>query len=202
MLAQAFCAARHALPSADGAVRIVVVSTLGHMNLRTPGKQAGRNAVLMLRFLTPCIRLQAAQQPARSRERLLLVAAYSVSIYSNLVRTTKPFKELQNSTYELLYPERGYRMIGEKVGAPSPSLATPSSLESLIVAISCIPIGQGVASQEAAHNIVTRARAWSTLALTGIPKSSVVHTQAEYAYLLCTPVLFSFNGLCGLSDPA
>ena len=79
---------------------------------------------MLLHLLTPCICLQAAQQPARSRERLLLVAAYSVSIYSNLVRTTKPFKELQNSTYELVYPERGYRMIGEKVGAPSsPSVA-------------------------------------------------------------------------------
>lgn len=59
--------------------------------------------------------LQAAQSGKHSRERLLLVAAYAVSIYSNLVRATKPFKDLQNSTFELVYPERGYRMIGEKV---------------------------------------------------------------------------------------
>ena len=59
--------------------------------------------------------LQAAEKPKHSRERLLLVTAYAVSIYSNLVRTTKPFKDLQNSTYELMYPERGYRLLGEKV---------------------------------------------------------------------------------------
>lgn len=58
---------------------------------------------------------QAAEKPKHSRERLLLVSAYAVSIYSNLVRTTKPFKDLQNSTYELVYPERGYRLLGEKV---------------------------------------------------------------------------------------
>ena len=48
----------------------------------------------------------------------MLVTAYAISIYSNLVRTTKPFKDLQNSTFELIYPERGYRMIGEKVRIP------------------------------------------------------------------------------------
>ena len=59
--------------------------------------------------------MQAAEKPKNSQERLLLVTAYAVSIYSNLVRTTKPFKDLQNSTYELVYPERGYRLLGEKV---------------------------------------------------------------------------------------
>lgn len=59
---------------------------------------------------------QAAELPRHSRERLLLVTAYAISIYSNLTRTAKPFKDLQNSTYELIYPERGYRLIGEKVG--------------------------------------------------------------------------------------
>ena len=108
--------------------------------------------------MPPCICLQAAQQPARSRQRLLLVAAYSVSIYSNLVRTTKPFKELQNSTYELVYPERGYRMIGEKVSASFPSWQYFwSQIHDRNHQLYSYP------AQEAAHRAATRARAWSIL---------------------------------------
>ena len=64
---------------------------------------------------TLAIMLQAAEMPAGSVERLLKVTAYAVGIYSNLRRTTKPFKDLLNSTFELVYPERGYRILGEKV---------------------------------------------------------------------------------------
>ena len=46
----------------------------------------------------------------------MLVTAFATSIYSNLVRPRKPFKDLLHSTYELIYPEQGYRIVGEKVG--------------------------------------------------------------------------------------
>ena len=58
---------------------------------------------------------QAAEMPAQSQDRLLAIAAYAVSICCTIRRTTKPFKDLQNATYELVYPERGYRLVGEKV---------------------------------------------------------------------------------------
>lgn len=44
-----------------------------------------------------------------------MVTAFAISIYSNVARATKPFKDLLHSTYELVYPEKGYRLIGEKV---------------------------------------------------------------------------------------
>ena len=58
---------------------------------------------------------QAASLPKHSLERLLKMAAFAISIYSTIQRTQKPFKNLQNSTYELVYPEKGLRAIGEKV---------------------------------------------------------------------------------------
>ena len=48
-------------------------------------------------------------------ERLLHVAAFVFSTYNNIKRTDKPFKNLQNATYELVYPEKGLRMLMEKV---------------------------------------------------------------------------------------
>ena len=53
--------------------------------------------------------------PAQSLERLLQVTTFAISMYNTIKRTQKPFKNLQNSTYELLYPEKGIRCIGEKV---------------------------------------------------------------------------------------
>ena len=58
---------------------------------------------------------QAAKKPKHSLERLICVAAFASSVYSTIQRTQKPFKNMQNSTYELVYPEKGLRCIGEKV---------------------------------------------------------------------------------------
>jgi oxysterol-binding protein 1 len=59
---------------------------------------------------------EAAALPAGSPERLLRVAAFAISAYSSTVgRTAKPFNPLLGETYELVYPEKGFRFIGEKV---------------------------------------------------------------------------------------
>lgn len=67
-------------------------------------------------FHTSCSCLgQAARMPAQSLDRLLQVTTFAISMYNTIKRTQKPFKNLQNSTYELVYPEKGIRCIGEKV---------------------------------------------------------------------------------------
>jgi len=59
---------------------------------------------------------QAYLCPPNSLERLMRVAAFAISPYSSTVgRTTKPFNPLLGETYELVYPERGFRFIAEKV---------------------------------------------------------------------------------------
>ncbi|CAL8466530.1 g6066 [Coccomyxa elongata] len=58
---------------------------------------------------------EAARMPAQSLDRLLQVTTFAISMYNTIKRTQKPFKNLQNSTYELVYPEKGIRCIGEKV---------------------------------------------------------------------------------------
>ena len=62
--------------------------------------------------------VQAALAPFESGERLTLVAAFAISMYNTIKRVQKPFKNLQQSTYELVYPEKGIRAIGEKVNRP------------------------------------------------------------------------------------
>ena len=57
-----------------------------------------------------------------SLERLQNMAAFAISMYSTISRVQKPFKGMQNSTYELIYPEKGLRAIGEKVRRMLPSL--------------------------------------------------------------------------------
>ena len=59
--------------------------------------------------------MQAALAPFQSLDRLLQVTAFAISMYNTIKRTQKPFKNLQQSTYELVYPEKGIRCIGEKV---------------------------------------------------------------------------------------
>ena len=59
--------------------------------------------------------MQAALAPFQSLDRLLQVTAFAISMYNTIKRTQKPFKNLQQSTYELVYPEKGLRCIGEKV---------------------------------------------------------------------------------------
>ena len=61
---------------------------------------------------------QAAAAEPRGLERLLLVAAFSVSAYSGVVRTCKPFNALLGETYELACPKKGFRFLAEKVRAP------------------------------------------------------------------------------------
>jgi hypothetical protein len=60
---------------------------------------------------------QAALMPARSLERLLQIVGFATSMYNTVKRTEKPFKNLQSSTYELVYPEKKLRAVGEKVRA-------------------------------------------------------------------------------------
>ena len=66
-------------------------------------------------MLTTPSPVQAALAPFESVERLTLVAAFAISMYNTIKRVQKPFKNLQQSTYELVYPEKGIRAIGEKV---------------------------------------------------------------------------------------
>ena len=63
--------------------------------------------------------LQAALLPPYSVERLLYVSAFVASTYNTLKRTDAPFESLQNATYELVYAEKGIRMIMERVCACS-----------------------------------------------------------------------------------
>ena len=63
--------------------------------------------------------MQAAEAPPQSLERLLLVAAFTVSAYSGVKRTQKPFNALPGETYELACPEKGFRFLAEKVRKPS-----------------------------------------------------------------------------------
>ena len=60
--------------------------------------------------------VQAAQEPAGSIERFLMVAAFAVSGYSSTAgRTSKPFNPLLGETYELVHAEKGFRAVVEKV---------------------------------------------------------------------------------------
>ena len=63
--------------------------------------------------------MQAAQEPAGSIERFLMVAAFAVSGYSSTAgRTSKPFNPLLGETYELVHAEKGFRAVVEKVADP------------------------------------------------------------------------------------
>ena len=68
--------------------------------------------------------VQAALLPAQSVERLLQVSAFVISTYNTVKRVDKPFRSLQNSTFELVYPEKGIRAIGEKVTFVSGHIAS------------------------------------------------------------------------------
>uniref|UniRef100_A0A1D1ZMT1 PH domain-containing protein n=1 Tax=Auxenochlorella protothecoides TaxID=3075 RepID=A0A1D1ZMT1_AUXPR len=58
----------------------------------------------------------AAGLPRASADRLLYVAAFAVSGYSGTVgRAAKPFNPLLGETYELVLPEKGLRLVAEKV---------------------------------------------------------------------------------------
>ncbi len=59
--------------------------------------------------------MQAALAPAQSLERLFHVTAFAISMYNTIKRVQKPFKNLEQSTYELIHLEKGIRCIGEKV---------------------------------------------------------------------------------------
>lgn len=58
----------------------------------------------------------AARLPKGSPDRLLYVGAFAVSGYSATgERTSKPFNPLLGETYELVAPEKGLRLLAEKV---------------------------------------------------------------------------------------
>ncbi len=50
------------------------------------------------------------------------MAAFSVSAFSGVVRTCKPFNALLGETYELACPEKGFRFLAEKVPCAAASL--------------------------------------------------------------------------------
>lgn len=60
---------------------------------------------------------QAAAAEPQSLERLLLVAAFSVSAYSGVKRTKKPVNAFLGETFEYACPEKGFRFLAEKVSA-------------------------------------------------------------------------------------
>ena len=62
-------------------------------------------------------RAQAAAAEAGSVQRLLLVTAYAISIYSCVDRTWAPFRSPTGETGEILDEEKGIRALGEKARA-------------------------------------------------------------------------------------
>ena len=70
--------------------------------------------------------MQAALAPKESLERLFQVTAFAVSMYNTIKRVQKPFKNLEQSTYELIHLEKGIRCIGEKVSSLRESLPGPN----------------------------------------------------------------------------
>lgn len=65
---------------------------------------------------------QAVHMKPHSLDRILNVAAFSLSAYSGVRRTCKPFNALMGETYELACPEKGFRFLAEKV-CPLPGRA-------------------------------------------------------------------------------
>lgn len=59
--------------------------------------------------------VQAAEAGPGSRDRLLAVTGYAVSLYATIMRTDKPFKDLFGATYEYIDPVKGLRGFAEKV---------------------------------------------------------------------------------------
>lgn len=59
--------------------------------------------------------MQGALAAFQSLDRMFHVTAFAISMYNTIKRVQKPFKNLQQSTYELVVPEKGIRAIGEKV---------------------------------------------------------------------------------------
>jgi hypothetical protein len=59
--------------------------------------------------------VQAAEAAPGSRDRLLAVTGYAVSLYATIIRTDKPFKDLFGATYEYVDPVKGLRGFAEKV---------------------------------------------------------------------------------------
>ena len=70
-----------------------------------------------MRVLKPLLLLpmQAALAAKGSLERLFQVTAFAISMYNTIKRVQKPFKNLEQSTYELIHLEKGIRCVGEKV---------------------------------------------------------------------------------------
>ena len=86
--------------------------------------------------------MQAALAPARSLDRLFYVTAFAISMYNTIKRVQKPFKNLEQSTYELIHLEKGIRCVGEKVGNLALSPRHPTCLASrpsVDQALLCLP---------------------------------------------------------------
>lgn len=91
-----------------------------------------RNVFLCLLHSLEIYFKQAARMEPHSLERMLNVAAFSLSAYSGVRRTCKPFNSLMGETYELACPAKGFRFLAEKVTA---SHKSSSSMVTLFCAV-------------------------------------------------------------------
>jgi hypothetical protein len=73
------------------------------------------------------------------------MAAFSVSAYSGVKRTCKPFNAVLGETYEFACPEKGFRFFSEKV----PGRQSPFSYP-------CLPLNAFLIETTAALNHPTR----------------------------------------------
>ncbi len=58
---------------------------------------------------------QAALCPKGSIERMMEVVAFSVSPYASCKRPKRSLDPLLGETYELVHPDKGFRMVSEHV---------------------------------------------------------------------------------------
>jgi hypothetical protein len=78
--------------------------------------------------------LEAANQSEDPIERMELVAAFAVGgLSNNADRMNKPFNPLLGETYELIQPEKGYKIVCEQVSHHPPVSAYHGESESIIL---------------------------------------------------------------------
>lgn len=73
----------------------------------------------------PRVREQAAAMPKGSLERMVQVVAFSASTYASCQRTRRSLNPLLSETFELVYPEKGLRLVSEHVSLCAPDWEAP-----------------------------------------------------------------------------
>ena len=76
--------------------------------------------------------LQAAKEPKGSQMRLLLITAYNIASWAECYerRLFKSVKQVCSETFEVVDPDRGYKMLAEDV-SPCPLLLCISRIQPL-----------------------------------------------------------------------